>query len=103
MGKFDNIFLSNLCGLVSLDELKKLLERLDENNLNNDGSLLIGYLWDTDFNSDKFKDDWIDIYKLPLVKEKLSSFISEHHGVNCYRDILWNRDNKNDLVLIYRK
>ena len=102
-GKFDNIFLSNLCGLVNLDELKKLLTKLDKNNLNNNGSILLGYLWETDFDSNEYKDNWIDIYKLPIVKEKLSSFISEYHKINCYRDILFKEDKKRDLVLIYRK
>ena len=102
-GRFDNIFLSNLSGLVKLDEFKVLLERIDRDNLNNNGSVLFGYLWETDFNSDSFKDDWREIYKLPILKDKLSGFISEHHGVNGYRDILWEEDNERDLVLIYRK
>ena len=102
-GKFDNIFLSNLSGLVKLDEFRNLLERLDRDNLNDNGSILFGYLWDTKFNSDKFKDDWREIYRMPVVREKLGDFISEHHGVNGYRDILWEEDRKSDLVLIYRK
>ena len=53
--------------------------------------------------SDKYKDDWREIYKMPIVKEKFSSYISEHHGVNSYRDILWEEDKKRDLVLIYKK
>ena len=73
------------------------------NNLNSNGKILFGYLWETDFNSDRFKDDWREIYKMPIVKEKLSSYISEHHGVNSYRDILWEEDKKRDLVLIYKK
>lgn len=102
-GKFDNIFLSNLSGLVSLDEFEVLLNRLNLNNLNSNGKILFGYLWETDFNSDRFKDDWREIYKMPIVKEKFSSYISEHHGVNSYRDILWEEDKKRDLVLIYKK
>lgn len=102
-GKFDNIFLSNLSGLVKLDEFRVLLERLDNNNLNDKGSILFGHLWNTKFNSDKYKDDWREIYRLPVVRDKLGDFISEHHGVNGYRDILWEEDRKSDLVLIYRK
>ena len=64
---------------------------------------VVYYLWNTKFNSDKYKDDWREIYRLPVVRDKLGDFISEHHGVNGYRDILWEEDRKSDLVLIYRK
>ena len=102
-GKFDNIFLSNLCTTTSLKELKNLIEKLDRNNLNSGGSILLGYLWDISFNDNKFKDNWIDMYKMPIVKECLKEYITEAHGVINYRDILWDEDKKRDLVLIYRK
>lgn len=102
-GKFDNIFLSNLCTITSLKELKGLLEKLDKNNLNNNGSILLGYLWDASFNNDTIKDDWKEIYKMPIVREYLKEYITEAHGVKNYRDILWEEDRKSDLVLIYRK
>lgn len=44
-GKFDNIFLSNLCTVTSLENLKALLQKLDKNNLNSKCSVLFGYLW----------------------------------------------------------
>lgn len=102
-GKFDNIFLSNLSGLVSLDEFKVLLERIDKDNLNDNGSVLFGYLWDSKFDIDTYKDYWKEIYKMPVVREKLGDFLSEHHRVRDYRDILWEEAEKRDLVLIYRK
>ena len=40
---------------------------------------------------------------MPIVREKLGRFITEHHGIINYRDILWEEEEKNDLVLIYRK
>jgi len=102
-GRFDNIFLSNLCTITSLKELKNLLEKLDKNNLKRGGSILLGYLWDTSFNDNKFKDEWIDMYKMPIVKEYLKEYITEKHGVTDYWDILHEDDKKRDLVLIYRK
>ena len=102
-GSFDNIFLSNLCTIISLEKLKSLLEKLDKNNLNIGGSILLGYLWDTSFNDNTFKDEWIDIYKMPLSKEYLKDYITETHNVISSRDILWEEDKKRDLVLIYRK
>ena len=102
-GKFDNIFLSNLCTVTSLTEFKSLLEKLDKNNLNHGGSILLGYLWDINFNSEIVNKDWKDIYKMPVVKEYLKEYITEVQDVISARDILWEENQKNDLVLIYRK
>lgn len=102
-GKFDNIFLSNLCTITSLEKLKKLLEKIDKNNLNNEGSILFGYLWDTSFYSKSYKEEWKDIYKIPIVKEYLKEYITEAYGILGSRDILWEENRKRDFVLIYRK
>lgn len=102
-GKFDNIFLSNLCTITNLEKLKNLLEKIDKNNLNNKGNILFGYLWDTCFHIENYKDYWKDIYKIPIVKEYLKEYITETHDILGPRDILWNDDKKSDLVLIYRK
>lgn len=101
--KFDNVFLSNLCTTTSLENLKKLLEKIDKNNLNNEGSILLGYLWDTSFHDENYKDDWKDIYKMPIVKEYLREYITETYDIRGPRNILWEEDKKSDLVLIYRK
>ncbi len=102
-GKFDNIFLSNLCSVTNLENLKNLLQKLDSNNLKENGSILFGYLWDTDFYSNDFKAHWKEIYKLPIAKEKLKEFITEHYNIDGARDFLWEDNTKSDLVLIYRK
>ena len=101
--QYDNIFLSNLCTITNLKEFKELIKKLDFNNLKDNGSIMLGYLWDTNFNSDKYLDNWKEIYKLPITKEVLKKYITEHHSVNCARDFLWEEDRKNDLVMIYRK
>ena len=101
--KFDNIFLSNLCSTVSLEKLKTLIQKLDKNNLKKDGSILLGYLWNASFNVESYKDDWKDIYKMPIVKEYLKEYITEAHSIAGPRNILWEDNSKSDLVLIYRK
>lgn len=101
--QYDNIFLSNLCTITNLKEFKELIKKLDFNNLKDNGSIMLGYLWDTHFNSDKYLDNWKEIYKLPITKEVLKKYITEHHSVNCARDFLWDEDKRNDLVMIYRK
>jgi len=102
-GKFDNIFLSNLCSVTSLENLKALLQKLDKNNLNSKGSVLFGYLWNTSFNSEDYKDDWKDIYKIPIVKGSFKDYISQTYDIAGPRDILWEDNSKSDLILIYRK
>ena len=102
-GKFDNIFLSNLCTVANLEQLKSLLQKLDRNNLNNGGSIQLGYLWNASFDSEEYKTDWKEIYKMPIAKEYLKDFITEAHQIPGPRDILWDDPTKKDLVLIYRK
>ena len=102
-GKFDNIFLSNLCTVANLEQLKSLLQKLDRNNLNSGGSIQLGYLWNASFDSEEYKDDWKEIYKMPIAKEYLKDFITEAHQISGPRDILWDDPTKKDLVLIYRK
>lgn len=102
-GMFDNIFLSNLCTTSGLDKLKELLIKLDSCNLKDKGSILLAYLWDIKFDSTKYSKDWIDAYKIPIVKEKLSEFITEAHNITGVKDILFEDNFCNDLVLVYRK
>ena len=102
-GRYDNIILSNLCTITSIEKFKELLIKLVSNNLNSNGSIMWGYLWNIDFNSTSMNKDWKDIYKIPLVKDYLKEFISEYHKINGDRDFLWDEDCKSDLCLIYRK
>ena len=102
-GKYDNIFLSNLCTIANLEQLKSLLQKLDRNNLNSGGSIQLGYLWNASFDSEEYKADWKEIYKMPIAKDYLKDFITEAHQIPGPRDILWDDPTKKDLVLIYRK
>ena len=102
-GNFDNIFLSNLCSITSLENLKTLLQKLDKNNLNSKGSVLFGYLWNISFNSKNYQNNWKDIYKIPIVKEFFKDYISQYYPIIGPRDILRKEDTKSDLILIYRK
>lgn len=102
-GQFDNIVLSNLCTITSLNNFKKLLQRMDSNNISANGSIMFGYLWDSDFNSTIYYNDWKEIYKLPLAKELLKEFVTEHYQINGPRDYLCDENEQRDLILIYRK
>ena len=63
--------------------------KIDENNLNDNGSMMLGYLWDINFDETTYRDDWKDIYKMPIVKEKLGKYLSESYQVLDAKDILW--------------
>jgi len=102
-GTFDNVFLSNLCSITSLERLKALLEKIDKNNLKSGSSVLLGYLWDTNFFNEKYEEDWKEIYKMPIVRECLKEYITEIYNIPSARDVLFKEDEKRDLVLIYRK
>ena len=102
-GNFDNVLLSNLCTITSLERFKAMLHKIESENLKSGGSLLLGYLWDASFDKDTYKDDWKEIYKMPIVRNVLKDYITETHDVSSARDILWEDDSKRDLILIYRK
>ena len=102
-GKYDNVMLSNLCTTTTVDNLKQLIEKIDENNLNSGGSVLLAYLWDIDFNETEYENSWKEVYKLTTTKEKLKDYITEYHQINSGRDFIWDEDRKKDLILIYRK
>lgn len=102
-GKYDNIFLSNICTTTYLERMKKLLRKLDKHNLNDNGSVLVGYLWNTSFDEDSYDFDFKEVYKMPITRQVLKKYITESHSITGVRDILWEKDEKQDLVLIYRK
>lgn len=102
-GKYDNIFLSNLCTYIGLDKLKELVAKLDKNNLNNNGSILLAYLWNIDFYETINVEDWIEAYKMPVFKDKLKEYITEHHRARSVYNYIHRSPYGEDLVMIYRK
>ena len=100
--KYDNIFLSNISTVIGLEKFKELIKKMD-NNLNNNGSMLLAYLWNINFNEKSFNNDWHEIYNMKNTSKVLSNYISEYHDIKSPRDIIFDSDDKEDLVLIYRK
>lgn len=102
IGKYDNIFLSNLCTWYKVEELKSLVEKMD-NNLNKDGKMLFAYIYNTLYNTKKYNKNWQKIYDMENTKKVFKNYISEHHNIINGRSFIWEDENKKDLVLIYRK
>ena len=103
--KYDNIFLSNLCSIKGLNlyQFRDLLTKLKENNLSINGSMLIAYLWNMDFNSNEINFEWKQVYNMPATRFLLEDFITEYYNITGIDDITFNRNLKSDLVMIYKK
>lgn len=98
---FDNIWLSNIGTYISRHFLKIMTDKTS-NLLNEDGILLISYLYETVKDS-KYQEDWNLIYDL----EKTLSILKEYHpefisfiGV---KGLKFNDENIKDSVLVYKK
>ena len=98
---FDNIWLSNIGTYISRHYLKIMTDKTS-NLLNEDGILLISYLYETVKDS-KYQEDWNLIYDL----EKTLSILKEYHpefisfiGV---KGLKFNDENIKDSVLVYKK
>ena len=86
-----------------MENLKTLLQKIDKNNLNSNGSILFGYLWNASFTGETYKEDWKDIYKIPIMKDYFKDYISQTCNIAGPRDILFEDNSKSDLILVYRK
>lgn len=74
--KYDNIWLSNiLTQWYGIDKIKELVLKYT-NYLNDNGQLLLSYLYDTTTNS-KYDNKWADIYNLELIFDMLHDYDPE--------------------------
>lgn len=99
--KYDNIFLSNLCTYHSINELKKLINNLNT-NLSENGSMLIGYLYDTKRDS-KYKKSWAEIYNLDKVFKILGNYITDFESFTGVMGLRFSDENIKDSAIIYQK
>ena len=95
--KYDNIFLSNIATYYKLDKFKTLFLKLN-NNLNDNGSMLVSYLYDTDVNI--FSNN--SIYNLNQVRRVLSDKLTLSSFVGS-RGLFVNSCDFKDSVIIYKK
>lgn len=90
---FDNIWLSNIIYFLEEDELKQVTDKFSH-NLNDDGQLMIGYLYNVSkYNTDKLNNS------LKLLKD-YSPFFHSFKGIN---GIKYKDNYHKDTVLIYQK
>lgn len=99
--KYDNIWLSNIGTYLSRHFVKIMTDKLAK-SLNNNGQLLISYLYKTTKDT-KYNDDWSPIYDL----EKVFSLLKEYNpdlisfiGVDGLK---FEDSDSKDAILVYRK
>ncbi len=98
--QFDSIWLSNIGTHISRHFLKIMIDNVSR-NLNNNGLLLISYLYNTVRNT-KYEQDWSAIYNLEKTFEILREYNPELISFRGVDGIKFN-DNTNDSILVYRK
>lgn len=98
---YDNIFLSNIAQYISLENLKTLLDKLD-NNLNIDGQILLAYLYNTNKDT-KFNKEWAPIYNLKETYKILKDYITFYKEFIGVRGVLFREPKIKDVALIYKK
>lgn len=97
---YDNIFLSNICAYNEVIKLKELFDRLLL-NLNDDGRILIAYLYQT-VRDTKYNDDWLEIYDIENTLRLFSDNVDFSSFIGV-KGILHNDELMKDSVITYKK
>ncbi len=100
--KYDNIWLSNIATYgFSYESIFALLRKYQK-HLNDNGQLLLSYLYDTTIDS-KYDDSWDKIYNLPMIMKMLGNEnIAIKSFIGTY-GIVHDIDKIKDSVLVHKK
>ena len=98
---FDNIWLSNLGKYLSLNKLKELIDKL-KNNLNDNGKLLVSYLYETTYDT-PYLEYFEEIYNLDKVFKIFKEDELELINFKGINDIKFHINEENDSILLYKK
>lgn len=99
--QFDSIWLSNIGTYYSRHFLKILVDKVAK-NLNDNGKLLISYLYKTD-RTVQYQQDWCPIYNLEKTFEILREYNPDLVSFIGVDGIKFNDNTINDSALIYTK
>ncbi|MBQ2947284.1 MAG: DUF3419 family protein [Bacilli bacterium] len=98
---YDNIWLSNIGCYYSLEDTRKLVEKLD-NNLNINGKMLMCYLYQTKSDT-KYMEGWDPIYNLDETFKVLGNFITFFETFLGVQGLKFEEEKMKDSTLIYQK
>lgn len=100
-GTFDNVFLSNLSSYYSLSEIRGLFDKM-QLNLNDNGKMLIAYLYDTTIYSDDYMDGEAEIYDIPRVIKSFPPTI-QFNSFDDIKGLILPINRLKDSVITYKK
>lgn len=98
---YDNIFLSNIAAYNTQEKLKKLVEELSI-NLNEEGKLLICYLYDT-IKDTPYMNEWPEIYDMDKFNKLFAEYISSFDSFQGVNNIRYFDRKIKDSVVTYKK
>lgn len=98
---FDNIFLSNLSSYYSLAKIRELFDKMLL-NLNDNGKMLLAYLYETTIDDEDYMDGEAEIYNIPKVLKTFPREI-EFNSFIGGRGLLFKSSKLRDSVITYRK
>lgn len=99
--QFDSIWLSNIGTYISRQSLKTMIDTVSK-NLNDNGILLISYLYNTVRNT-QYQQDWDPIYDLEKTFEILQKYNPELLSFIGIDGIKFNDSTIKDSILVYKK
>lgn len=100
---FDHIWLSNLSSYYLTSEIFNLVDALNS-ILNDNGSILISYMYDTQLDSDyKYRDDWPEIYDLNKTLKYFAKYKPIFVNFQGIEGIKFKTNEIQDAVLVYKK
>ena len=98
--QYDNIFLSNLAQYYSLEDHKKLLDKLSL-HLTEEGKILISYLYAT--AKDNTDENERGIYNRDKALEVLGAYITTIEDFTGMKGLKFKEEGIKDSVMIYQK
>ena len=98
---FDNIWLSNIPQYLTPEKFKKLTDNMIK-LLNNDGKLLMCYLYQTQSNT-KYYSEYAPIYNLKETYKLFKNYLIELESFIGVHGLLHETESSKDSILIYKK
>jgi len=98
---FDSIWLSNIGSWISRESVKKMVDKMSK-NLNDNGKLLISYLYRT-VRDTKYEKGWQPIYALDKTFEILQEYHPDLISFMGTTGIKFEDSSIKDSILIYKK
>ena len=100
-GSFDNILLSNIAAYNKLDKMLMLFNMMVP-LLNDDGKMLLAYLYETDLYSSDYMEEEPEIYDIPKVLKTFPKDITFNSFIGV-RGLSFKSSRLRDSIITYKK